>query len=117
MIGFPAGTVSGRPAGYPDAMSQQPEDEAELPDSFHRNRREHGGASEHLDDDQLARLTEEERVAAGLDDYDPDEVPPATDTPPEPDVTSSAEYQAERDEIRREVRSGELDVEGRPPAT
>ena len=43
---------------------------------FHRDRREHGGASQHPDDDQLARLTEEERVAAGLDAYDPDEVPP-----------------------------------------
>ena len=30
-----------------------------------------------LSDDQLARLTKEERVEAGLDDYDPDEVPRA----------------------------------------
>ena len=51
---------------------------------FHRDRREHAGASQRLDDDQLARLTEEERVAAGLDAYDPDEVPPATDTPRSP---------------------------------
>jgi hypothetical protein len=45
-------------------------------EQFHRDRREHGGASQYLDndqDDQLARLTEEERVAAGLDAYDPDE--------------------------------------------
>ena len=45
---------------------------------FHRDRRQHGGASQYLDndqDEQLARLTEEERVAAGLDAYDPDEVP------------------------------------------
>jgi hypothetical protein len=48
-------------------------------DRFHRNRHEHGGAADRLDEDQLARLTEEERVELGLDAYDPDEVPPATD--------------------------------------
>src|ERR1022692_1286315 len=54
----------------------------DLPDErFHRDRREHGGAPEHLDDDRLARLTEEERVEAGLDPFDPDEGPPATDAP------------------------------------
>jgi len=58
-------------------------DEADEPDAeFHRDRREHAGAPARLDDDQLARLTEEERVEAGLEDYDPDEVPPATDEPP-----------------------------------
>jgi hypothetical protein len=46
---------------------------------FHRDRHQHGGAADRLDDDRLARLTEEERVEAGLEDYDPDEVPPATD--------------------------------------
>ena len=77
--------------------------------AFHRDRREHGGAPGHLDDDQLARLTEEERVDAGLDAYDPDEVPPATDTPPLPeDITQSEVYQEERAEIRREVDKGEL---------
>jgi hypothetical protein len=81
-------------------------------DEFHRERREHGGVSEHLDDDRLARLTEEERVAAGLDDYDPDEVPPATDAPPQRDITRTAEYQEERAEIRRERDMGELQVEG-----
>ena len=71
-------------------MAQQIPDEPDLPDEpdepdaeFHRDRREHGGAPFHLDDDQLARLTEEERVEAGLEDYDPDEVPPATDEPPQ----------------------------------
>ena len=46
-------------------MSEQDD----FPERFHRERREHGGASQHLDDDRLARLTEEERVAAGLDAY------------------------------------------------
>ena len=90
---------------------QEPEEPAE---EFHRDRREHGGIPGHLDDDQLARLTEEERVAAGLDDYDPDEVPPATDAPPEPDIARSDEYQEARAEIRREYDKGELEVEGEP---
>jgi hypothetical protein len=88
----------------------------QLPDPpderFHRDRREHGGAPEHLDDDQLARLTEEERVEAGLDAYDPDEVPPATDAPPEQDVTETDQYREARAEIRRELDDGELRVRG-----
>ncbi len=88
----------------------------QLPDPpderFHRDRREHGGAAEHLDDDRLARLTEEERVEAGLDAYDPDEVPPATDAPPEPDVTETDQYLEARAEIRRELDEGELRVRG-----
>ena len=44
-----------------------------------RDRRFHGGAPEHLDDDELQRRTEAERAAAGLQPYDPNEVPPATD--------------------------------------
>ena len=76
---------------------------------FHRDRREHGGASQHVDDDKLARLTEEERVEAGLDAYDPDDVPPATDAPPlEQDVTQTAIYQEERAEIIRQAEDGEL---------
>ena len=81
-------------------------------EQFHRDRREHGGSPQHLDDDQLARLTEEERVEAGLDDYDPDEAPPATDAPPEPDIALSDEYQEARAEIRREYDKDELTVEG-----
>jgi hypothetical protein len=79
---------------------------------FHRDRREHGGAPWHLDDDQLARLTEEERVEAGLDAYDPDEVPAASDAPPEADVTRTDEYHEKRAEIRRELDDGELRVRG-----
>lgn len=86
---------------------QTPPDE-----EFHRNRREHGGASQRLDDDQLARLTEEERVEAGIDAYDPDEVPPATDEPPEPDISQSEVYQEARAEIEHELDEGELQVRG-----
>src|SRR5437867_3828462 len=89
-------------------MSEQDD----FPERFHRDRREHGGASQYLDsdqDDQLARLTEEERVAAGLDAFDPDEVPPATDTPPQPeDITQNEDWQEERAEFRREEDKGEL---------
>jgi hypothetical protein len=90
-------------------MSEQDD----FPEQFHRNRREHGGASQYIDndqDEQLARLTEEERVAAGLDAYDPDEVPPATDTPPpQPeDITLNEDWQEEQAEFRREEDKGEL---------
>lgn len=90
-------------------MTDQDEEPAA---EFHRNRREHGGASARPDDDRLARLTEEERVEAGIDAYDPDEVPPATDEPPEPDVRQSEVYQEERAEIRHELDEGELHVKG-----
>jgi hypothetical protein len=88
-------------------MSEQDWDEPA--EEFRRDRREHGGAPQHLDDDRLARLTEEERVEAGLDPYDPDEVPPATDTPPmSEDVRQTEVYQEERAEVERELDKGEL---------
>ncbi len=87
-------------------MTEQTPDQPD--EQFHRDRRVHGGEIDRLDEDQLARLTEEERVEAGVDDYDPDEVPPATDAPPEPDVTQTEEYQEARAEVRRELDEGEL---------
>ena len=94
-------------------MSEQDPDEPgefveQFPERFHRDRREHGGEIDRLDEDQLARLTEEERVAAGVDDYDPDEVPPATDTPPQTDVRQGEEYQEARAEFVREYEKGEV---------
>lgn len=61
------------------AERPDPELVEDEPAAFHRERREHGGASQRLSDDRLAELTEEERVDAGLEPYDPDEVPPATE--------------------------------------
>jgi hypothetical protein len=81
---------------------------------IHRDRREHGGAPQRLDDDLLAEITEDERVEAGLDDYNPDEVPQATDPlppdvpAPRPDVRQGTEYREEQAEIRREEQAGEL---------
>jgi len=81
----------------------------DFPERFRRDRREHGGASQHPDDDRLARLTEEERVAAGLDAYDPDEVPPATDTPPQAgDITQDEDWQEEQAEFLRQEDEDEL---------
>jgi hypothetical protein len=91
-------------------MAFQSSDPAE---GFRRDRREHGGAPERLDDDRLAREAEEERVDAGLDAYDPDEVPPATDTPPlDTDVRDTEQYQEERAELRREEDKDEVLIEG-----
>ncbi len=83
-------------------------DDDQADEQFRRDRREHGGAPDRLDDDQLARLAEEERVDAGVDDFDPDEVPPAEDAPPVTDITESDEFQEARAEIRHEEDEGEL---------
>ncbi|HVT70684.1 MAG TPA: hypothetical protein VHF26_23255 [Trebonia sp.] len=88
-------------------MGTQGQDD--FPAEFRRDRREHGKAPQRLDEDQLAELAEEERVDAGVDDYDPGEVPPASDAPPAGgDIRHSEEYQEERAEMRRQVNDGEL---------
>jgi hypothetical protein len=53
----------------------------------------HGKMPE-LNDDQLALVAQRERVAAGLADYVPDDVPPATD--PLPEGSSEAADLAQR---------------------
>ena len=106
--------VRARREGDREAGGEMAQDASDRPaDQFHRDRHEHGGIGKHIDDDQLARLTEEERVAAGIDDYDPDEVPPATDEPQPWDVTQTEVYQEEGAEIRRELDQDELQIEGR----
>ena len=98
-------------------MTELPPEPPHEPSEFHRSRREHGGEIDRLNDDQLAELTEEERVDAGLDAFDPDEVPPATDDPVPTDVPDSPEYQDARAEIDKEEAEGELklDKDGFPP--
>ncbi len=87
------------------------------PSEFRRDRHEHRGEIDRLDDDRLAELAEEERVDLGIDPYEPDEVPPATDAPVPTDITESEQYQEERAEIEREEAKGELslDPDGFPP--
>jgi hypothetical protein len=58
-----------------------------------RDRSAHGGMPE-VDDDDLARIAQRERVAAGLADYAPDDVPPAVD--PLPEGSSEAADLAQR---------------------
>ena len=65
-------------------MSENPEeprldDVLEPTEDVIPDRREHGKMPAHPDDEELERRTEHERVELGLDDYDPNEVPPATD--------------------------------------
>ncbi|MCW2522561.1 MAG: hypothetical protein JWO63_896 [Frankiales bacterium] len=55
------------------------DDVFEPTESAPRDRHEHGKASARPNDDELAHRTEQERVELGLDDFDPDSVPPATD--------------------------------------
>lgn len=54
----------------------------------------HGKMPDRLDDDALAAATEQERVDAGLADYAPSRVPPATD--PLPEGSSEAADRAQR---------------------
>jgi hypothetical protein len=87
---------------------QGPDDEA-----FRRDRSQHGGAPEHLNDNRLAHGAEDERVEAGIDPYNPDDVPPATDTPPlDTDIRDTEEYEEERAEIKREEDKDELLIKG-----
>jgi hypothetical protein len=58
----------------------------ELDEGLRRRRSEHGGMPMRLDDDELQLAVERDRVAAGLSDYAPDDVPPAADPPP-PEVS------------------------------
>ncbi|MDP9396622.1 MAG: DEAD/DEAH box helicase [Actinomycetota bacterium] len=81
-----------------------------------KDRREHGGTRpELLDDDALAQRTKDERVDLGLADYDPADVPPATDDVVEVDITDTLEYQEELAEVRRQLAKGELIVDDGSP--
>src|SRR5215204_4279657 len=81
---------------------------------LHRDRREHGGAADRLDDDMLAERAAQERVDAGLADYDPDSVPPATDDPVPVDLTETEEYRQEVEQVDRETADGQLPTGERP---
>ena len=72
-----------------------------------RDRRFHGGTPAHLDDDELARRTEAERAEAGVSDYDPDDVPPATDDPVPFDPAFDADEQDIESVTARQEAEGE----------
>jgi hypothetical protein len=75
-----------------------------------RDRREHGGASMRPNDDELALRTERERVEAGLQPYDSQDVPPAADAP--------LPYDPDFDEAEQDIESAtareEADGRNRP---
>jgi hypothetical protein len=57
--------------------------EPEYDEGLPHSRTEHGGMPLRPDDDELALAVERDRVATGVTDYAPDDVPPAADPPPE----------------------------------
>jgi hypothetical protein len=78
------------------------------PPEVRKDRRYHGGTPSRPDDDELAERTEEERVELGIDPFDPDDVPPATDDPVPVEFTETEQYQDEKAEIDVEVDKGLL---------
>jgi hypothetical protein len=77
-------------------------------DDVHKDRREHGGAPQRVDDDALASRTEDERVEAGVADYNPDDVPPATDVDPDYDPLKDEQFLEERGVFRRQEAAGDV---------
>ena len=73
----------------------------------HRDRHEHGGASARPNDDELALRTERERVEAGLEPYDSDDVPPAADATLPYDLTETETYQDIEGVAARQEDEGE----------
>jgi hypothetical protein len=55
------------------------DDVIEATESAPRDRREHAKAPARLNDDELEHRTEQERVAVGIEDFDPNDVPSATE--------------------------------------
>ncbi|MFP5312198.1 MAG: hypothetical protein ACLGH7_07295 [Actinomycetes bacterium] len=69
-----------------------------------RTRTGHGKMPEDIDDDDYQRAVEQERVAAGLADYAPSDVPPATD--PLPPEASPAADLAQRGLLEEQEEEG-----------
>jgi hypothetical protein len=75
-----------------------PQDTA-LPDPV---RTAHGKMPENVDDDLFEQAAQQERVAAGLEDYAPVDVPPATDPLP-PEASEAADI------AQRGLREGDTE--------
>lgn len=86
-----------------------------------RDRREHAGVGQRYDDDALVERVQRERaeLESRRADYDPADVPPATDVDLPVDLTETDAYQAELTEVRRQARAGELatDQHDMPPTS
>jgi hypothetical protein len=80
------------PVPKPDSLDDVIEPEFDVPPP-HRPR-VHGGMPLKPDDDELAAAVERDRVAAGVADYAPSDVPAATD--PLPEGSSEAADLAQR---------------------
>ena len=76
----------------------EPREDA-LPDPIHQG---HAGQPERLDDDALAEAADQERTAAGLQEYTPGDVPPAAD--PLPEGASEDADRAQRGLLEEEGR-------------
>ena len=89
-------TESTEPAAVSESAEPRLDDviepEFDIPPT-HRPRL-HGGMPMRPDDDELAAAVERDRVAAGVEDYAPSDVPPATD--PLPEGSSEAADLAQR---------------------
>jgi hypothetical protein len=86
-------------------MSEPFESDIPVP---HRDRHEHGGMSAHPNDEELALRTERERVEAGLEPYDPEDVPPAADATVPVDPTEDDTFQEIRGMVNRQEFEGEV---------
>jgi hypothetical protein len=84
------------------------------PPEVSKDRRHHGGMPDRIDDDELAERVERERADAGLTDYAPGDVPPATDDPAPVDLTQTDGYRDEVAEVDRQVREGAVSSGERP---
>ncbi len=70
--------MSSRP-DLPDHDVPTLDDVLEPTESAPRDRQGHGKQPPRLNDDDLQHRAEQERLEAGVDDFDPDEVPSATE--------------------------------------
>lgn len=79
----------------------------------HSRRDPSRGMPEQPDDEALERATERERVEAGVADYAPDDVPPATDPDPEgtSDEARAAEQGLDQSEVHDYTADGRADLD------
>jgi hypothetical protein len=86
-------------------MSSEPF-ESDVP-APRRDRHEHGGGFDRPNDDELALRTERERVEAGVQAYDSDDVPPAADAVLPFDPAEDPTYQDIESVTARQEAEGE----------